>query len=731
MAASTSLINAETTITWSTLGNGTDANQKPTYIQRFVVKGDLNFDRLAFNQFARDMRTVDPAFKLVEIVPGYYCVDSDLFHSGADSVVVDIETAGSLRSICYTPEGVHIVRDGKAAPVTYTRNDITADPSMWVLPSGADVMPYGQQIYVRNTELAPQTTDFYDVIPSFKSVTLTDGKAAPVTRITTADVPQGAPGAWRATIANGRVHIEAAKADLPLAKRRIEALGLSDGRPAPAAIITDRPDFPYRGLMIDISRNYQTPAQLDRILHLMARYGLNVLHFHFSDDEAWRLEIPGLPELTEVGGRRGYTTDESEHMAQIFCGDGNPDNPAGSSNGYFTRDEFIAMLRTANSLGITVLPEIESPGHARAAIKAMEKRLRATGDDTYRLIDPADTSVYTSAQAFHDNVMNPAIPGPVRFMKHVGIELCKMYEDAGLKIPAIHIGGDEVAMGAWKGSPIAQRYMAERGITNERDLHLIFVREVIDEYTKLGIPISGWQEVAVGHDDEYNKAVSPHTFSVHCWSTLGKQKSVTSQSALAGFPTVLCNVNHFYVDLCYSSHPYERGLSWGGYVDEFASLAGYPRQLCPVDDKTFANVIGVSAQLFSETVRSGEMLESYLLPKMLGLAERGWNGEKTYTDAEFNAVINNREVPYWQAAGYNFHLRQPGIAAVDGKIIMNTSYPASLKPVVRYTTDGSNPTAQSPAYTGPIDAAGISQVRAATFIGDKQSVVTLFYANKK
>lgn len=730
-AASAAPICAETTVSWSTLGNGLGADQKPAYIQRFVIKGDIDFDRLAFNQFARRMRTVDPAFTLVEIVPGYYCIDSDKFRSGADSVVVDIETAGYLRSICYTPDGVHIVRDGKAAPVTYTRADITADPAQWISPGGEDVMPYGPQIFERNRGLAAAAADFYDVIPSYKSVKLTGGKAAPVTRVTTAAVPQGAPGAWRAVIDGGELRVEAAEADLPLAMRRLEALGLSDGRIAPAAVITDRPDFPYRGLMIDIARNYQTPAQLGRILRLMARYGLNVLHFHFADDEAWRLEIPGMPELTEVGGRRGYTTDETEFMAQLFTGDGNPDNPAGSSNGYFTRAEFIAMLRTADSLGITVVPEIESPGHARAAIRAMEKRLRVTGDDTYRLIDPADTSVYTSAQSFHDNVMNPAIPGPVRFMTYLGAELQKMYREAGLEIPAIHIGGDEVAKGAWTGSPIARRYMDERGITDERQLHLIYVRELLDEYNRLGIPVSGWQEIAVGHDDEYNEAVRPHVFSVNCWSTLGKQNSVTSQSARAGYPTVLSNVDHFYLDMCYSPHPYERGLSWGGYVDEFDALAGYPRSLCPVDEESFRNVIGVSGQVFAETMRSPEMIESFLLPKMLGLAERGWNCDSTYSDARFNAVINTREVPYWQSEGYNFHLRQPGIALTDGKVVMNTSYPGSLAPVIRYTTDGSEPTAASAVYTGPFDAAGMRQVRAATFIGDKRSVTSILYTDKQ
>lgn len=731
VAAGAAPVCAETTVSWSTLGNGLDADQKPAYIQRFVIKGDIDFDRLAFNQFARKMRTVDPAFTLVEIVPGYYCIDSDRFRSGADSVVVDIETAGYLRSICYTPDGVHIVRDGKAAPVAYTRSDITADPSQWISPRGEDVMPYGPQVFDRNKELAAVPTGFYDVIPSYKSVTFTGGKAAPVTRVTTNVADQGTPGAWRAVIADGEMRVEAAEADLPLAMRRLEALGLADGRPAPAAVITDRPDFPYRGLMIDIARNYQTPAEMDRILHMMARYGLNVLHFHFADDEAWRLEIPGMPELIDVGGRRGYTTDETEFMAQIFTGDGNPDNPAGSSNGYFTRDEFINMLRTAASLGITVIPEIESPGHARAAIKAMEKRLRTTGDDTYRLIDPADTSAYTSAQSFHDNVMNPAIPGPVRFMTYLGAELQKMYREAGLEIPAIHIGGDEVAKGAWTGSPIAQAYMKEHGITNERDLHLIYVRELLDEYDRLGIPISGWQEIAVGHDEAYNRTVSPHVFSVNCWSTLGKQNSVTSQSARAGFPTVLSNVDHFYLDMCYTPHPYERGLSWGGYVDEFDALAGYPRQLCPVDDEAFKNVIGVSGQVFSETMRSPEMIEAFLLPKMLGLAERGWNCDSTYTDAHFNAVINSREIPYWQTAGYNFHLRQPGIDLADGKVVMNTSYPESLAPVIRYTTDGTEPTAESAAYTGPFDAAGISQVRAAVFLGDKHSVTSILYTDKK
>ncbi|MDE6288162.1 MAG: family 20 glycosylhydrolase [Muribaculaceae bacterium] len=725
---------AQTTVTWSTGGNVTGSDGKPAYVQRFTVTGDLDFDRLAFNQFARRMKTVNPADTLIEIVPGYYCIASPRFKAAGDSVTVEIETYGSLRSICYTPDGVHIVKNGVAAPAEFIREDITATPSMWVSPWGEDVMPYGDKIYDRNEELMAggnASIGFYDVIPSYKSVDMMSEPPAKVRQFVFKPFETAGNGRWQAVINNGQVMIQCAKADLPLALRRLAAAGVATGAVVPGAVIEDWPDFPYRGLMIDISRNYQTPAELERVLRLMGRYGLNVLHFHFADDEAWRLEIPGMPELTEVGARRGYTLDEADYMAQIFAGNGDPNTGEGTANGYYTRDEFIKLLKLADSLGIAVLPEVESPGHARAAIKAMERRLRLTGDDTYRLIDPADTSVYTSAQSFHDNVMNPAIPGPVRFMTHVARELQKMYNEAGVAMPGLHIGGDEVAKGAWTGSPIAQAYMAERGITDERQLHWIFVNELLAELNALGIPVSGWQEIAVGHDDEYNNAVRPHIYSVDCWSTLGEQNSVTAQSARAGYPTVLSNVEHFYLDMCYSPHPYERGLSWGGYVDEFDALHGYPRELCAVEPEAFENVIGVSGQLFAETIRSAQGFEDLLLPKMLGLAERGWNCDSTYTDPQFNAVIYQRELPLWQADGYSYHVRQPGIKVVDGKVAMNHAFPASAACEIRYTIDGTTPVKSSPLYTRPIDIPASGEVRAVAFVGGKPSVATILYTDKK
>lgn len=713
---------ATTTVTWSTLGNSVIDNND-VYIQRFSIHSDTAIDGIAFNQFARRMSVMNEADTLSEIVPGYYRLTSARLTPGA-TIEIDIVTRGNLSNICYAPDGVHAIINNVATPATFVRKNITERREQWVTPAGKDIMPYGDSIYARHARLTPAEPGFYDIIPSLKRVDLLPEGAQVIKTISYIESPscQTANG-WRAHISDGNIVVEATAENMPIARLRMATLGIKIGDTVPAADIEDYPDFDYRGIMIDVARNFQSVEQMKRIIDMMARYGLNVLHFHIADDEAWRIEIGELPELTMVGSRRGYTTDEHEYMAQLFTGNGDPDSHEGTSNGYYTRAEFVSIVSYAHERGICIIPEIESPGHARAAIKAMERRYRLTGDDTYRLIDPQDTSIYTSAQSFHDNVMNPVLPGPARLMTVVARELQDMYREAGTELVALHIGGDEVAMGAWRGSPIARQYMQEHGITDERLLHLKFVTEVVDSLSALGIKVSGWQEIAVGHDYTYNNKLRPAIYSVNCWSTLGRQGSVPAQCAEAGYPTVLSNVDHFYMDLCYTPHPYERGLSWGGYVDQYDALHGYPEELCRVDSAAYANVIGISGHLFAETIRSGEMLESFLLPKMLGLAERAWNSAPTYSDAAFNSVVVKREMPYWQSQGYNYHIEQPGIAVIDNKITMNSQSGCDI----HYTTDGSEPTADSPIYTCPIDASGISHVRAIAVDHGRHSVTSILY----
>lgn len=728
LLAMTFIANAKTTVIWENLGNNKDASGENFYIQRFTIKGNIDkINRLCFNQFARKMKPLNSVDSVVEIVPGYYYLTSPQFGSKADSVVIDIRVKGTLAAICYAPDGIHTVDSrGLTSSVKYTRRSIIERPNQWSI-EGKDRMPYGDDIYRINESLVcNDPISIYDVIPSFKSVKLIGGNYEGNGEVKSQPISHENPEFYRITISTDNVLIEyASEKALNIANRVLTTHNYipGDGTPLPCAVIEDYPDLPYRAIMIDIARNFQRVSDMQTIVQMLARYRLNTLHFHFCDDEAWRLEIPGLPELTNVGARRGYTLDERNHLVQIFAGNGDPNTAEGTANGYISRDEFINFLRYCKEYGIDVVPEIESPGHARAAIKSMEARYRNTGDATYRLIEDGDTSRYTSAQAFHDNVMNPALPGPYKFMEKVIDELITMYREAGATLTAIHIGGDEVPRGAWNGSKAAQELINTKKLDGEKGLHAYFVRQLAKILSQRGIKMNGWQEIAVGHTPEYNAEISPLVGGVNCWSTLTSHGhgGVTREAVNAGYPIILSNVNHFYLDMMYNYHPLEKGLNWGGTVDEFNSLAGYPAQLCPTDKTTKGRIVGISGQVFAETMRSFPQLQSFLLPKMLGLAERAWNNSATYTPAQFNNIICNKELPRLAVRGWNFHLRQPGIIVENGMVKMNSPYPGV---VIRYTIDGSEPTLKSPIYTEPFTATA-SQIRARLYYLGQQSVTTI------
>lgn len=541
-------------------------------------------------------------------------------------------------------------------------------------------------------------------------------------------------------------------------------LAMLKAQPSPyklqAVAIEDFPDLLYRGQMIDICRNFTTVDNLKKLIDIFASYKLNVLHFHFSEDEAWRLEIPGLEELTAVGSRRGHTTDESDRLYPGYEGNFDP-TASTSGNGFYTRDEFISLLKYAAERHVAIIPEIESPGHARAAIVSMKARYKKYIDTDpakateYLLHDDADTSRYETAQYYDDNVMNPALPSTYRFMQKVITELAAMYKDAGVPVTAIHVGGDEVPEGVWIGSPACQKFMAENGMTKAHDLSEYFITQLASFMKSQNLKLMGWQEVALGHTKEGHDLLRGQTAGINCWNTIpdwgGDQ--VIYQTANNGYPVILCNVGNFYMDMAYNGDPDEPGLDWGGCVDEATSFSMLPFNIyrsrrTSVSGKPFdldnaakgkttltadgrKNILGVQGQFFAETLRGFQWLEYHLFPKMMGLVERGWNANPAWGtltgDAEKQAFhkalalyyekIGNREMPYWAKMGINFHLPQPGLLLKDGNLYANSAYPAEI----RYTTDGTVPTAQSTLWTAPVkcDAA---VVKARIFYEGKQSL---------
>lgn len=711
-----------TTVTWQSTGNTRDANGKGQYVQRFTVTGNTRFPRLGFNMFARAMEITNPRDTLVELMPGYYYIASPRL-DGSDKVTFEIKTRGQVINCCYAPDGVHRINaDSTTQAVNYVRKPLDA-PELWTV-NGKDLMKYGPAIYAENERRATAWQPGpYDVIPSFKSVELTGGQSSVPDVPVFVDINPENPEYSQITV-RGDSLIIACRPDKQWAvyyHLKAKVLDPNKGKPLPNAVITDWPDFAWRGQHIDIARNFLGTKTMHKVLDILAVNRINKLHFHITDDEAWRLEIPGLPELTSVGSRRGYSTDgEKDHLYQVFAGDGNPDTKPGTANGFWTRQEFIDFIRRAHTLGIDVIPEIESPGHARAAIKAMERR-HLDGDDTYRLIHDGDTSRYTSAQSFHDNVMNPALPGPYKFMDRVFDELIAIYAEAGVPLIGIHIGGDEVPHGAWSGSTAAKEFMDAHSMTTEKELHAHFVRQLARSLAQRGVPMFGWEEIAVGHGSDFNREVAPVTGGVNCWHTT---PDAAIKAVRAGYPVILSNVNRFYLDMAASHHPEERGLTWGGTVDEFDALGGFPAQLCPVEsDSVPGRILGLQGQLWGETIRNEEGVTTLLLPKIQGLAERAWNAASTWTEPQFNAIIGAKELPLYTAApaALKVHLRQPGIMVRKGKVHMNAPYPGGE---IRYTTDGSEPTSSSPLYTGPFKQKKARDIRARYFRDGCASVTT-------
>lgn len=528
--------------------------------------------------------------------------------------------------------------------------------------------------------------------------------------------------------------------------------------------ILDYPDLEHRGFMLDISRNFTTAENLKKMIDLLSSYKINVLHLHFSDDEGWRLQIPGLEELTDVGARRGHTIDEREWLYPGYDGSFDPLGST-SGNGYYTRDEFIDVLKYAAERHIRVVPEVESPGHARAAIVAMEARynkyieLDKQKAEEYLLSDFDDTSVYVSAQSYTDNVMNVALPSTYRFMEKVISEIKQMYVDAGLDLPVIHIGGDEVPDGAWMESPACQELMVKEGLESKQDLFEYFYKHVIAFLNKMDIQFSGWQEVALYNSSGMDNQIIPSAAGINTWSTVPEwgDDEVPYKLANKGYPVILSNVNNFYMDLAYSNHYDERGHSWAGYVDESKSfsmlpysiyrssrtdIAGNPTNLDELEvgkemlsPASRENILGVQAQLFAESIRGYEWVEYYIFPKIYGLLERGWNAHPEWEKmrgaeeleafnndlARFYTIISKKEFPYLSEQGINFRLANPGLKIIDGKLYANSIVEGAS---IHYTIDGSDPNLSSPRWKEPIECDDVL-IKASVFYLDKQSLPTI------
>jgi hexosaminidase len=518
----------------------------------------------------------------------------------------------------------------------------------------------------------------------------------------------------------------------------------------PVVKIEDEPRFGYRGVHVDVSRNFFPKENILKMIDILAFYKINTLHMHLTDDEGWRLEIKALPELTEVGAQRGHTTKDAPALHPAFGSGPFPYTDGKFGSGFYTQDDFIEILQYANQRHMRVIPEINMPGHARAAIKAMESRYNyfmERGDEAaaeeYRLIDPEETSEYLSAQLFTDNVVNVARESAYRFFETVLDEVIELYERAGAPLEIIHVGGDEVPRGAWSASPMIDELMEKLDhIDNPQNMHAYFTERTLQIVTARGLKMAGWEEVALIDDEEGNHVpnliFADGNVIPYVWNNLWGMQDLAYRLANRGFPVILSHVTAFYFDLSYNKDPKEPGLYWGGFVDtrdawhynpydvfktttrdnmgRLVDIETEYRHMERLNPAARNRILGLQAQLWSETIVNPDLLEYYLLPKLLGFSESAWAKERVWettsssdlrkrqVETEWNAFANalgKRELPRlaYLFGGYNYRIPLPGAILIDGFLEANTEFPGLQ---IRYTVDGSEPGTESPLYTGKI-----------------------------
>ena len=540
----------------------------------------------------------------------------------------------------------------------------------------------------------------------------------------------------------------------------------------PCMHVKDAPQLPVREFMLDVARNFQSKKEILRILDVMSLYKLNVFHFHLTDDEGWRLAIPGLPELTDVGARRGFPFSGDQQLHPSY-GSG-PDGNKSFGSGYYTTEEFIEILEYAGRRHILVIPEIESPGHARAAIKSMDARYAKyiqAGDtamaEQYQLSEPLDRSVYMSNQSFNDDIMNPALPSTYRFMEKVIDELAIMYRRAKVPLMMIHVGGDEVPRGVWEKSPSVMQWIKEDANRNGKELWRAYFEKINILLKTKGIGMTGWEELMIGTQD--SSEIRPVTLNegfikdrvlLESWWNQYGNEDVGYKMANAGYPVILSFVDYFYFDLAHNKSFDEPGDGWVGYIDlqkvySFLPYNYYKNNLHditgdPLRADFFSskinltqagreNIKGIQCALWGENLVSPELLEYLLLPRLLAMAERAWAKEPAWSrgndpvlsDNEYRKawsvfanILGKKELPKLDFYNGGYGYRIPSVAAViqNGKVFANCELPGFR---IRYTMDGSDPTINSPLYTSPLLNKGDVRMRGFDSRGRSGAVTSL------
>ncbi|MGJ8527868.1 beta-N-acetylhexosaminidase [Maritalea sp.] len=352
--------------------------------------------------------------------------------------------------------------------------------------------------------------------------------------------------------------------------------------------INDAPRFGWRGSHLDVSRQFYPYESVKRFIDILAWNKLNILHWHLSDDEGWRVEIKAYPELTDAGAKRGANEKMPAQLGSGFE----------TYGGFYTQEQIKELIAHGQSINVEIMPELDIPGHSTCVLTALPD-----------LIDPDEPEEnYRSVQGYPNNAINPGIPATYKFVETVIEEVADLFPSK-----YIHVGGDEVDENSWMQSPAAEKLMNEERLNGTMQVQAHFLGKVQKMIKKKGKIVGGWDEVSHGGGIEKEGGTL-----LFAW----QKPEVGITLAEQGYDVVMTPGQAYYLDMAQSEEWQEPGASWAGTASpqttyEYEAAGDFPEEL---KDR----LKGVQACIWSEHLISKELFNHMVFPRLSAIAEAGW-----------------------------------------------------------------------------------------------------------
>ncbi len=489
----------------------------------------------------------------------------------------------------------------------------------------------------------------------------------------------GNPEGYALDVTEKGIELRAAsKSGLFYGEQTLRQLYTSKG--IPCVSIQDNPRFPYRGLHLDVSRHFFPKEEVMKLLNVMSYYKLNTLHMHLTDAGGWRIQMDKYPKLTtdvafrtESDWQKWWDGKDRKYL---------PEGTPGAYGGYFTKEDIREIVDYATARHINIIPEIEFPGHSDEVFVAYPE-LSCAGKP------------YTTGDFCIGNEKS------FTFMEDVLSEVIELFPSE-----YIHIGGDEAGKGAWKTCPKCQGLMRRNGMKDVDELQSYMIHRAEEFLISKGRKLIGWDEILEG-------GLAPEA-TVMSWR--GEEGGI--KSARMGHDVVMTSGGYMYFDF-YQADPKTQPYAIGGYTPIKRAYSYNPVPMDSLTAEESKHILGVQANTWTEYIKDEKHLEYMMFPRALAVAEIGWTPQEDRSWEDFKPRMN-ANIPVLQRMGIHTFTLSDEIETTmevdtlrrEIKVMLDAEkYPAEI----RYTTDGSIPTASSRVYDGPIVVKDSADIKAAIF----------------